>query len=261
MGNYWSTVSVPRKYGWSKPQQPATHRIRKLNVTPAPNLPPVVDHRDYFDYVFDQGSLGSCVANATDAALGVALKNSGLPDKTVRSRLYIYFNARAIDGDIHSDSGTTICAAIQAIENKGACAETEWPYLPPKFILPPPPTCYANGKPYGNIIAHSLDQTLDQLKQALANGNVICLGIMVYASFESQETAKTGVVQMPQPNEAILGGHAIVLVGYNEEQQGFIFRNSWGVAWGDKGYGYIPYSYILNPEISADFWVIDKYNA
>ena len=124
----------------------------------------------------------------------------------------------------------------------------------------PPKICYTNGVPYKPISAHAVEQNLQALKHELANGNVIMFGMLVYNSFESPETTKTGIVKLPIPGEACLGGHALLLVGYNEEEQGFIFRNSWGEGWGDKGYGYIQYEYVLSGALAADFWVIDKIN-
>ncbi len=61
---------------------------------------------------------------------------------------------------------------------------------------------------------------------------------------------------LPQPQEAMLGGHAIAIVGYDDSKQMFTFQNSWGSSWGDKGFGYLPYSYLTNPQLSSDFWTV-----
>ena len=83
-------------------------------------------------------------------------------------------------------------------------------------------------------------------------------GFAVYQSFETEEVAKTGIMVMPKENDKMLGGHAIMAVGYDSEKEVFIIRNSWGVEWGDKGYFNMPYSYITNKDLCSDFWVVEK---
>ena len=107
MGNYASRPIV-RKYGWKKPEKVATHRLRKLEIPDNTVYPPSIDLRNLFNYVFDQGSLGSCVANAASSAMTVVINKCSLANKETRSRLFLYFNARVIDGDPHADTGTTI---------------------------------------------------------------------------------------------------------------------------------------------------------
>ena len=63
---------------------------------------------------------------------------------------------------------------------------------------------------------------------------------------------------MPSKDEKCLGGHAIMAVGYDDDKKVFIIRNSWGVEWGDKGYFYMPYEFILNKDLCSDFWVIQR---
>jgi C1A family cysteine protease len=99
------------------------------------------------------------------------------------------------------------------------------------------------------------------LKTALAGGHPVVFGITVYDSFMSDQVAKTGTVPLPGPNEAVQGGHAILLVGYytSGKQRRFKFRNSWGADWGRKGYGSLPAEYVLDPQLASDFWIVKLY--
>ena len=101
----------------------------------------------------------------------------------------------------------------------------------------------------------------DACINALTNGFPVTVGFYVYSSFQTQAVAKTGI--MPYPNiskEYLLGGHAVLLVGYDKTNKYFIARNSWGANWGDKGYFYMPFRVIQNQNMSADFWIIKSVN-
>jgi hypothetical protein len=97
------------------------------------------------------------------------------------------------------------------------------------------------------------------MKNSLASGYAFVVGISIYDSFESQKVAKTGVVPMPNfKTENCLGGHAVLVVGYSDKEQHWIVRNSWGSTWGDKGYFYLPYIYLLDAKLSSDLWNITR---
>ena len=99
-------------------------------------------------------------------------------------------------------------------------------------------------------------QVLLQMKGCLASGFPFVYGFTVYESFESDAVAKTGVVPMPAPTEKVLGGHAVVAVGYDDSTQRFIVRNSWGPGWGMGGYFTIPYAYLTDSNLADDFWTV-----
>jgi C1A family cysteine protease len=99
-------------------------------------------------------------------------------------------------------------------------------------------------------------QDLNQMKGCLASGYPFVFGFTVYQSFESPTVARTGHAPMPGSGERPVGGHAVVAVGYDDANQWFIVRNSWGAAWGMKGYFTLPYSYLIQPALSSDFWTI-----
>ena len=94
----------------------------------------------------------------------------------------------------------------------------------------------------------------------MAAGQCFVFGFEVYDYFESDQMANTGVLQLPQPSESDLGGHAVMAIGYNDSQQRFLIRNSWGKGWGLKGnldgYFTMPYTYITNPKLASDFWTV-----
>jgi len=101
-----------------------------------------------------------------------------------------------------------------------------------------------------------VSQTPSQMKGCLASGFPFVFGFTVYDSFESQDVAKTGVVPMPASGESVLGGHAVLAVGYDDGQQRFIVRNSWGTGWGMHGYFTMPYAYLTDRGLASDFWTI-----
>ena len=99
-------------------------------------------------------------------------------------------------------------------------------------------------------------RTLTEMKTCLAEGFPFVFGFAVYESFEAPEVAKTGVVVMPGKNEDLLGGHAVLAVGYDDTTQRILVKNSWGTKWGMRGYFTMPYAYVSNRELADDFWVI-----
>jgi len=96
------------------------------------------------------------------------------------------------------------------------------------------------------------------MRQCLAGGIPFLIGISVYESFESDAVAKTGVVPLPEKDETLLGGHAVVCCGYDTAERTFRCRNSWGTDWGVTGYFTLPFEYLLDPNLSDDFWVVQS---
>jgi len=218
-------------------------------------LPPVIDMRASMPPVYDQGQLGSCTANAIASAIQFEQMKQGIP-AFMPSRLFIYYNERAIEHTTKSDSGAQIRDGIKSVNKQGVCPETEWTYNISKFAKKPPKICYADALKDKVIQYASISQDLILLKSCLALLFPIVFGISVFDSFESDEVAKTGIVPMPQKSESSLGGHCIKSVGYDDSKEYFIVKNSWGTSWGDKGYCYIPYEYVLNQGLASDFWKI-----
>jgi C1A family cysteine protease len=213
--------------------------------------------------VYDQGELGSCTANAIAAAHqfeqikeGKGSRAEGHVAGFIPSRLFIYYNERAIEGTVNEDSGAMIRDGIKSVVKQGVCPESQWPYLIRRFTKKPPKPCYADAMNHQVVSYRRVAQSLNQMKGCLASGYPFVFGFTVYESFESSLVGKTGKVPMPRTGESALGGHAVAAVGYNDADQRFIVRNSWGGKWGKKGYGFMPYAYLTDPDLAADFWTI-----
>jgi C1A family cysteine protease len=214
-------------------------------------LPPSVDLRNQDSPIEDQGNLGSCTSFASGAAFRFDLRKQGLSDFVI-SHLFEYYNSRKTKG---KDDGATTRDSIKAINTYGICPETEWPYNISAFASKPPKRCYTDAKQDRALTYQRVSQNLDQMKGCLASGLPFVIGISVYQSFESQDVASTGIVPLPSQYEAILGGHALLCLGFNDSTQRFTVRNSWG-NWGDSGYIYLPYQYLEDRNLSSDFWVV-----
>jgi C1A family cysteine protease len=250
---------MPRKnqgYGWT-PDLP-DHRDHMYAAPPmvVAALPSKVNLRSKCPPVVDQGNLGSCTANAIGNAHRFEQMKQGQPNSFLPSRLFIYYNERAIEGTVNSDSGAMIRDGIKTIANQGVCPEKLWPYNIGKFTKKPSSTCYKEALKHQAISYQRLVQSPSQMKGCLASGYPFVFGITVYESFESPAVAKTGTVPMPGSGEKVLGGHAILAVGYDDAKQRFTVMNSWGTGWGDKGYFTIPYGYLADTDLAADFWTI-----
>ena len=242
-------------YGWSPDIPDGRDLMYAAPPEVVTQLPPKVDLRDQCPGVYDQGQLGSCTANAIAAALEFdQMKQKESP--STPSRLFIYYNERAIEGTVDSDSGAQIRDGVKSVNQQGAPPETEWPYDISKFRDKPAQQVYQDATKHEAILYQRLTPTLPQLKGCLAAGYPFVFGFVVYASFESQEVASTGQAPMPQAGEQQLGGHAVLAVGYDESQQRFIVRNSWSPSWGMAGYFTLPYPYLVQGTLSSDFWTI-----
>ena len=249
-------MPIHRTYGWvpDLPDQ-RDHLYAALPEVLA-KLPSKKDLRSGCPPVYDQGQLGSCTANALSAALQFEQKKQGIKF-FMPSRLFIYYNERAIEGSVSSDSGAQIRDGIKSIASQGFCPETEWPYQIQKFADKPTGQCYKDAS--GDLAVgyqRLVSTNLNQLKGCLASGYPFVFGFTVYDSFESDEVAQTGVLNLPGPKEAVAGGHAVMGVGYDDSTQRFTVRNSWGADWGMKGYFTIPYAYLTNSNLADDFWTI-----
>jgi C1A family cysteine protease len=242
-----STRTVQR-YGWIPDLPDQRDFTYAVPAQMAMAMPPSVDLRRKCPPVYDQGHLGSCTANAIGAALEYDMMKQKLHAFTP-SRLFIYYNERFIEGTVPHDAGAMIRDGIKSVASQGACPEGNlgdpppaWPYDISKFAQKPPPSCYQEARKLRAITYHSVTQNLADMKGCLAEEFPFVFGFTVYQSFESPAVARTGKVPMPRPGERVMGGHAVMAVGYDDARRVFICRNSWNRSWGDAGYFYMPYA-------------------
>jgi C1A family cysteine protease len=246
---------TPHGYGWTPDLPDHRDLLYSAPVQLLTALPPKVDLRPGCPPVYNQGQLGSCTANSIGGAFEFDQIKEKIPD-WVPSRLFIYYNERVIEGTVSSDSGAQIRDGIKTINRQGVCPETVWPYNISKFAVAPPPSAYTIALKNKSVNYQRVARTLPQMKGCLAEGYPWVFGFTVYQSFETPAVAQTGIVPMPTASEQVLGGHAVLCVGYDDTQQRFIVRNSWGDGWGIQGYFLMPYAYLLEPNLSDDFWTV-----
>jgi C1A family cysteine protease len=242
----------------------------------AVKLPNSVDLRAWCSPIEDQGSLGSCTANA-----GVGLleyfERKAFGKHIDASRLFLYKATRDL---LHwtGDTGAFLRKTMEAMVLFGVLPEEYWPYKPfdvigpqPMFDTEPPAFCYAFAQNYQAISYYRYDPPgtpkdvlLNRIKTNLAANLPPMFGFTVYSSYS--QAATTGKIPFPTPGERILGGHAVDAVGYDDNMKikntnpggvettgALLIRNSWGTGWGISGYGWLPYEYVLKG-LAIDWW-------
>lgn len=215
--------------------------------------------------IYDQEELGSCTSNSL---LAVARFHD--PNKSWNpSRLFHYYAERQADGDVREDAGSTISQSIAVLKKVGVCNESTWPYDQSKFAKQPPHAAYVEAANHKALQAVIVAPDAQTIKTYITQGYPINIGITVYDELESDQAASTGVVPMPGPDSQQLGGHAVWIVGYDDNKQWtdsdgtahsgmWKLTNSWGADWGDKGHFYLPYGYLSDENLASDFWNLQK---
>ncbi|NEW05125.1 C1 family peptidase [Paenibacillus sp. SYP-B3998] len=231
---------------------------RSVNYIREQQLPRKVDLRSQLSPIVNQGQLGSCTSNAIVSGLREYWLRKERNSSMRLSRLFHYWHERKLEGTVNRDSGATVRDGMKVLQKIGVCSEEDWPYRTARYKVKPDQVAESTAGTF-RIAAYHRIYDLAGIKAALADGHPVVFGIWLYESFEGAVATRTG--RIPYPNrkkEQLLGGHALLAVGYQDgKQKGqgvIIVRNSWGKDWGDKGYGYIPYSFFKNSLLTFDYW-------
>jgi C1A family cysteine protease len=242
-------------------------------ATPPPTLPTTVDLRPWCSPIENQGSLGSCTAHA-----GVGMveyyERRAFGKHVDASRLFLYKVTRNLL-KWTGDTGAFLRSTMEALVLFGVPPEDYWKYVTTDFEKEPTAFCYAFAQNYQAISYYRLDPPgtttpvlLSRIKTNLAAGLPSMFGFTVYSSYT--QAGITGKIPYPTAGEKIVGGHAVMVVGYDDTMKikntnagavettgAFLIRNSWGTAWGGTGYGWLPYDYVLKG-LASDWWALIK---
>jgi C1A family cysteine protease len=239
------------RYGW-KPDIP-DRRDKPYGCTfPSKDgkIKGSVDLRKDCSPVESQGQLSSCTAHALTSAYELTHNKEGKPSIEL-SRLFLYYNERAMEGTINQDNGAYIRDGIKSLVKRGCCVEDLWTYSEASFAVKPTADCYLNALEH-QVISYQRLNSLTDMLSCLSDGFPFVFGFSVYESFES--TGKDGIMPMPGDKERLQGGHAVCCVGHDTAKRQLIIKNSWGIDFGDAGYFYMPFEYVVDRNLSDDFW-------
>lgn len=243
-----------------------------IGILETDSRPPKADLTEWFSPVEDQGSLGSCTANAGVGLLEYFEKRA-FNNYLDASRLFLYKATRNLM-NWTGDTGAYLRTTMEALTVFGVCPERYHPYRIRGFDQEPSAFCYSFAQNYQSISYFRHDppglppkELLETIKTWLAAGVPAMFGFTCYSSLDQANA--DGKIPFPVRGENDVGGHAVVAVGYDDTVKivnhtdgssttgAFLIRNSWGTRWGQKGYGWLPYAYVLSG-LAVDWWSLLK---
>lgn len=249
--------------------------LTKIGITESitnKTIPKKIDLRQYFSPIEDQGNIGSCTAHAGIGLLEYYEKKA-FGNYIDASKLFLYKVTRNLL-NLSGDTGAHLRSTMGAMVTVGVCPERYWPYNTDNYDKEPSALCYSLAGNYKTVQYVRLDppgiketDLLNKIKTYIAGSIPSIFGFTVYSSINQAHI--NGKIPYPSPKEHVTGGHAMVTVGYDDDvvitnsnngistKGAFIIRNSWGIKWGDHGYGYLPYDYIFK-NLAKDWWILLK---
>jgi len=247
---------MERKYGFIK--QPDDYRDLQVFGAGKPSalvLPDEIDLEPGFpDPPYDQLQTSSCTGNGVAGIIQYGLKQAGLP-APMPSRLWLYGNGRKLEGDYGQDAGANIRDVIRGANLYGVIPETDWAFDETKVTAALPDLYQQAATLRIHFYASPSITSIDSLRMCLFHRYPIAFGFQVYEYFESQQMSDNPVLHLPTASEAPLGGHCVVLCGYDHANKRFKVRNSWGVSWAPSmnGYFWMDYDYVVS--LGSDPWM------
>ena len=175
--------------------------------------------------------------------------------------MFLYYNERARAGLAAANAPISLREGYKSVATQGICPERMWPYQDSRFAMRPPAPCYRAALEHRAIQYFRLRRELLMFRCCLAEGVPFTLGLSVMTSFMTSTVKRSGRVPLPTSRDRHLGGHAVLVVGYDDRQRLFTFQNSWGRRWGAHGYGTLPYDYLLDERLAWDFWTVRREGA
>lgn len=262
-------MSTKLKFGWVKDAPDHRDVVYSAPLGMLKSLPKKIDLRDGLDAPYDQGRIGSCTANAIAAAIQFDRRKMNQSPDFVPSRLFIYYNERAMEKTVAIDNGAQIRDGVKSINRLGVCPEAMWSYSDTpanehnnvfpsgaKAVEKPPSSVYDQAAKHTLMSYSRISRSLSQFKGCLASGYPFVFGFTVFQSIYGADGQPLAHVPMPSENDENIGGHAVLAIGYDDASHSFLIRNSWGPNVQDHGHFWMPYAYLLDSNLSSDFWTL-----
>lgn len=245
-------MPTPRKYGWIRPKLPTLQPLHAqlYGLWSMASLPARVNLSMFDSQVYDQGQTSSCTGYGWKSFLEHLLKRAGRFFEV--SAYAIYAWERMLEGTLDQDCGASIADGARVVSTRGIPAYHWWNDMPSMLFDAPTEPCITEAARQKLLDPSAVAQDDQHMMSCLAAGDPFNVGISVYESFEDSETERTGVVKMPEPGEQLMGGHDIMVMGYDAVAQLYDWKGSYGPDWGIRGYGKIPFAYLSNSMLSDD---------